>query len=140
MALHRLEPQTADRGTNSQNPEPYRPNPWQRREISCPVEGMEPRRMDCIYQDPRGIWSGHRPAENKQAQSSSVPFHHTGGWVSTSIKWTKGKNLRRYIDGKTSRLLLFCMQSSHTPKEAKRGQSERITPLPAFLGRTTSGC
>ena len=44
----------------------------------------------------------------------------------------KGKNLRRYIDGKTSRWLLFCMQNSHTPKEAKRGQAERITPLPAM--------
>ena len=55
MALHRLEPQTADRGINSQNPDPYRPNPWQRCEISCPVEGMGPHRMDCIYQDPRGF-------------------------------------------------------------------------------------
>lgn len=60
-----------------------------------------------------------------------MPFHHTGGWVNASVKRTKGKNLRRYIDGKTSRWLLFCMQNSHTPKGAKRGQAERITPLPA---------
>lgn len=120
----RLEPQTADRGTNSENPDPYRPNPWQRREISCPVEGMGPHRTDCIYQDPRGF--GQATAQQRTSKLG----------VNLCLSITQAAGLTPPLNGqreKTSEDTLmgkhpggyYSVCRTHTPQKGLKGGRQK---------------